>query len=104
MSKRRANGEGTLRQRKDGRWESTIMIGWHPDGRRKYKSFYGTTRAELQKKVLAWKHGYVMEGICQKDYLFREWSEMWFQMHKEHISPSTQEGYRYSLRILNNVY
>ena len=29
MAKRRANGEGTLRKRKDGRWESAIMVGWN---------------------------------------------------------------------------
>ena len=28
MSKRRKSGEGTLRQRKDGRWEGRVVIGY----------------------------------------------------------------------------
>ena len=50
MARRRANGEGTLHLRQDGRWECTIMDGFKSDGRRKYKSFYGKTQAEVKKK------------------------------------------------------
>lgn len=49
MSKKRANGEGYLRKRKNGTWELTIMTGYHPDGRRKYKSFYGKTQKIVKK-------------------------------------------------------
>ena len=38
MAKRRANGDGHLRQRPNGTWELCLMIGFHDDGRRKYKA------------------------------------------------------------------
>ena len=51
MSKKRSNGEGSLRRRTDGRWECTIMDGYFPNGKRKYKSFYGKTQKEVKQKV-----------------------------------------------------
>ncbi|MBA3825692.1 MAG: site-specific integrase [Ktedonobacterales bacterium] len=44
--KRRGNQEGTITQRKDGRWEARMSL---PDGKR--KSYYGDTRDEVQKKM-----------------------------------------------------
>ncbi len=100
MAKRRANGEGTLRQRKDGRWEASFMTGWHDDGRRKIKSFYGKTAREVQQKVQKWKRD-ISDGIvADKDYLFSEWADMWFDMHKHNITETTQEHYKYTLRGL----
>ena len=39
MAKRRANGEGNLRKRKDGRWEGRYTAGRDPEtGRAIYKN------------------------------------------------------------------
>ena len=95
--KRRANGEGTLRKRADGRWESVIMVGWKEDGRRQMKYFYGKTHEEVRKKVQEWKRLHQSNMLAQKDYCFGEWADMWFAIHKENISLTTQEGYRYTL-------
>ena len=54
MAKRRANGEGNLRQRPNGLWELTIMDGYRPDGKRKTKSFYGKTQKEVKAKSQAY--------------------------------------------------
>ena len=54
MAKKRTNGEGTIRQRETGLWECTIMDGFQPNGKRKYKSFYGNTQAEVKKKMKAY--------------------------------------------------
>lgn len=35
MAKKRTNGEGHIRQRKNGLWECTIMDGFQPNGKRK---------------------------------------------------------------------
>ena len=45
MAKKRANGEGTIRQRKDGRWEGLYTVNY------KRKSVYGKTQAEVRKKL-----------------------------------------------------
>lgn len=48
MSKKRSHSEGTIRPKDGGRWEDTLMIGYQSDGRRKYKTFYGRTQAEVK--------------------------------------------------------
>jgi integrase len=46
---RRANGEGTVYQRKDGRWEAAAYV-LTPDGTRKRVRVYGATREEAGRK------------------------------------------------------
>jgi integrase len=50
-SKRRGAGEGLLRLRADKRWEGRISLGWE-GGKRISKSYFGTTQAEVQNKLL----------------------------------------------------
>ena len=103
MAKRRSNGEGSLRQRKDGLWELTIMDGFQPDGRRKTKSFYAKAQKEVKAKAKAYQDARA-EGIeMEVDYLFPEWADIWFENHKDNIAPTTQENYGYTLRILKEL-
>ena len=54
MSKRRANGEGNIRKRKDGRWEGRYTAGYDPDtGKRIIKNVLGRTQAEAKAKLAA---------------------------------------------------
>ena len=50
MAKRRANGEGSIRRRNNGRWEGQFMIGRKTDGRREIRSFSGKTRKEVVER------------------------------------------------------
>ena len=104
MAKRRSNGEGTLRQRADGRWERTIMIGYSDDGKRKYKTFYGKTQAEVKAKAKSYQDAIDDGMIPEVNYLFSEWAEIWFENHRDNISPTTQENYRYTLRLLKEGF
>ena len=46
MPKRRANGEGNIRKRKDGRWEGRYTAGYDPEsGKRIIKNVLGKTQA-----------------------------------------------------------
>ncbi len=45
MAKRRANHEGTIYKRQDGRWVASVVL---PGGKRKY--YYGKTREEVAQK------------------------------------------------------
>ena len=48
MAKKRANGEGNIRKRADGRWEGRYTAGYHPEtGKRIIKNVLGKTQAEL---------------------------------------------------------
>lgn len=48
--RRRGHGEGSVYQRKDGRWTATIDLGWE-DGKRKRKTYYGDTQREVLAKM-----------------------------------------------------
>lgn len=104
MAKKRTNGEGTIRQRETGLWECTIMDGFQPNGKRKYRSFYGKTQAEAKKKMKAWLKAKEEGSLAALDYTFGEWSEIWFENHKENVQTTTQESYRYTLRVLNDYF
>jgi len=49
---RRGNTEGSIYQRKDGRWTASIDLGYG-SGRRRRKAFYGATRREVADKLTA---------------------------------------------------
>lgn len=104
MAKKRANGEGSLRQRPNGTWELCIMVGFQADGRRKYKSFYGKTQKEVKDKAKAYSEasddGIDMDVV----YTFSEWADVWFEHHKDNIAPTTQISYQYTLRILKEFF
>lgn len=104
MPKRRSNGEGCLRRRPDGRWEITIMQGFTEDGRRHRKTFYGKTQKEAKDKLRNYLQDKA-DGIeAEKRYLFPEWADIWYDNHQNNISPTTQENYRYTVRILKNAF
>lgn len=45
--RRRADGEGTIYKRADGRWEGRLSLGKAPDGRRRRHVVYGRTRNDV---------------------------------------------------------
>ena len=49
MARKRGNSEGTIRRRKDGRWESRYTV--HSERGPKQKSIYGKTRKEVSEKL-----------------------------------------------------
>ena len=52
MPKRRANGEGNIRKRKDGRWEGRYAVGRDPEtGKSIIKNVLGKTQAEVKEKL-----------------------------------------------------
>ena len=52
MAKKRANGEGNIRKRKDGRWEARYTAGHDPKtGKRIIKNVLGKTQAEVREKL-----------------------------------------------------
>ena len=52
MAKRRANGEGNICKRRDGRWEGRYTAGHDSEtGKTIYKNVLGKTQAEVKKKL-----------------------------------------------------
>lgn len=48
---KKGNNEGTIRKRKDGKWEARYTIGRNSDGKQVQRSIYGQTRQEVSKKL-----------------------------------------------------
>lgn len=63
MAKKRANGEGSIRKRKDGRWEGRYTAGHDPNtGKTIYKNVLGKTQGEVKEKL--------KKAIADKDFQF----------------------------------
>ncbi|MBQ8241733.1 MAG: site-specific integrase [Bacteroides sp.] len=104
MAKKRANGEGSLRRKENGHWEIQIMDGFKPDGRRKIVSFTCKTQKEAKRmrdEYLRMKADGLLTGA---DLRFDEWAPVWFANHMDNIKPTTQESYKYTLRILTDHF
>ena len=80
------------------------MDGYKPDGRRCLKSFYGRTKTEAQKKKNEYLRAKEMGLLVDAEYLFPEWADMWYENHKDNVKPTTQENYKYTLRILKDGF
>lgn len=55
MARRRKSGSGTVRERKDGRWEGRIVIGYDERGLPKTKNVLAKTKTECLEKLEAFK-------------------------------------------------
>ena len=104
MAKKRSHGEGTLSRKENGRWEIQIMVGYKPDGKRDIRSFSGETQREAKAKRDEFLRKREMGLLTGKDLRFEEWADTWFENHKDNIKPTTQDGYRYTLRILKDHF
>ena len=104
MAKKRSHGEGTLSRKENGRWEIQIMVGYKPDGKRDIRSFSGETQREAKAKRDEFLRKREVGLLTGKDLRFEEWADTWFENHKDNIKPTTQDGYRYTLRILKDHF
>jgi integrase len=51
--KRRGRGEGSIHERADGLWEAKVSLGYDADGKRRRKTIYGKSKADVQEKLRA---------------------------------------------------
>lgn len=97
MAKRRANGEGNIRKRKDGRWEGRYTTGRHPLTRKVMtKNVLGKTQAEVKQK-LAQALADAEKLDCSKvgKYTVGEWMDLWFEnVAKVKVCPSSHQTYQ----------
>ena len=97
MAKRRANGEGNIRKRKDGRWESRYTAGYHPEtGKGIIKNVLGKTQAEVREKLnQAMDLSRQTDIFRAEEYTVGSWLTTWYELYaKPNIRVSTAEGYR----------
>lgn len=97
MAKRRANGEGNLRKRKDGRWEGRYTAGRAPEtGRAIYKNVLGKTQAEAKAKLKqAIEEANGLDTAKVGRYTVGQWMKVWFEHYaKIKVRPSSHQTYR----------
>ena len=97
MAKRRANGEGNIRKRKDGRWEGRYTAGYDPEtGKRIIKNVLGRTQAEVKEKLKqAVEDNKKIDVAKGQDFTVGQWAVLWFENYaKPSIRESTAEYYR----------
>lgn len=77
-ARKRANGEGTVSKRSDGRYESRLTYVDPHTGQRKRQTFYGKTSAEVRGKLKDAKQR-LEAGAPVKDAsrTVAEWAEQW---------------------------
>ena len=96
MAKKRANGEGNIRKRADGRWEGRYTAGYHPEtGKRIIKNVLGKTQAECKAKLKkAIEESQSLDVGRADEYAVAAWLRAWFELYaKTHIRPSTMNYY-----------
>ena len=96
MARKRKNGQGTVRLRKDGRWEGRHIVGYDENGKPKLKSVLAKTKAECVEKLkkLQAEYGEAAPFKISPDMRFGDWINYWYENHsKPTLRPTTQKGY-----------
>ena len=104
MAKRRANGEGSLYQTADGYWNCQIMVGYKANGKRDIRHLRSKKQQEVIRQRDELKRKMADGTLVAEELRFEEWADTWFEHHKDNIKPTTQESYRYTLRILKDYF
>ena len=94
---RRANGEGSIRQLKNGSWEARIMCGRNPNGKPKIKTFTGKKRAAVARRLADFIAGARQTAVC-RDTL-GQWLDTWLEEYvARQLKTSTRTSYENTVR------
>ena len=96
MAKKRKKGEGTLRQRKDGRWEGRVVIGYDDGGNPKTKNVLAKTKKECTERLEQLKKEQGGSGSVKvrSEMRFGDWLDFWYQSYsKPALRHTTQLNY-----------
>ena len=109
---KRAKGTGTLRKRKDGRWEGRLYLGKDENGKNKYKTVTSMKKSECQRKL----DTIIEENEKRKrneehrygDFVnptVEEWSKIYIEdFCKGYLKPKTISGYESMIKNYINPY
>ena len=111
MAKKRANGEGSIRKRADGRWEGRYTAGYHPEtGKRIIKNVLGKTQAECKAKLSAALESVKGINVSRADeYTVATWLRSWYDIYaKPNIRVATADRYhlmveQYTIPRIGNI-
>ena len=97
MAKKRANGEGSIRKRKDGRWEGRYTAGHNLEtGKPIYRNVLGKTQAEVKEKLKqAMVESKKLDLTKAGQYTLGQWMDVWYENYaKIKVRPSSHQTYK----------
>lgn len=97
---RRANGEGSIYRRADGRWAAAHYV-LQPDGGRTRRAVYGKTRKEVADRLaeLVRKTGAGIP-LAVESWTVERYADYWLtQVVAPRLRPATLSSYRETLRL-----
>ena len=93
---KRSNGEGTIYQRKDGRWSASLSLGGL-----KRKHFLGHSRADVAAKLTAALHDQQLGvPVVSNKQNVADYLKFWLDSVKSSVRPRTHEFYDLNVRRL----
>lgn len=99
---KRANGEGSIRKRKDGKFLVTFPTGLYKEnGKREYVYEYCATQAEAVEALRQLQNEKAV-GVCRSKAAIKtgDWLETWIEKYKApKLAPSTLTSYRNNFRV-----
>lgn len=98
--KRAPNGNGTIYQRKDGRWEGRVTLPPDPvTGKTKRKTIYGKSEGEVGKKIRQITAA-VDEGTFQEPSKIKLslWLDTWLSDYIGNVKPATVVSYEQQIK------
>ena len=95
MAKKRANGEGNIRKREDGRWEGRYTAGHDLEaGKPIYKNVLGRTQGEANPKA-AIEEIKGLDVTMMGKYIVGAWMDKWFKNYaKIKVRSSSHHAYQ----------
>ena len=97
MAKKRANGDGSIRKRKDGRWEGRYVVGHDPiTGKMISRNVLGKTQAQVKEKLrIAIENRKRLDYTQTGKYTVGQWMDEWFEAYaKVKVRPSSHQIYK----------
>ena len=85
MAKKRANGEGSIRRRADGRWEGRYTAGYDSvTGKAISKNVLGKTQAEVKEKLKqALADSQKLDATRSNIHTVESWIKLWYEVYAE---------------------
>jgi hypothetical protein len=95
MANRRGKGEGSIRERADGRWEVRIDLGRGLDGKRQTKSAFAHTQADAVR-ALKRLNGRAIDGqvLATSTPTVKMFLADWMATNSDTWRPSTRRCYQ----------
>ena len=88
-----------MKKRSDDRYCKQVLVGYHPDGRRKVKNIYGKTIREVEKKERELRLDIDRGMLTAENLTVGEWADRWIKTFKANSAYYTVRRYESILKV-----